>query len=120
MIRSQSFDMAPTADGNFEVLFCINGKPRRFALCTHEQDAKDILSAMKQVHDSDLQKRIDAQKHTAVPSHCPWIYRGPECGYTGPAVSEPDVCGKTLADCKKRFGNTALPFGGFPGLSPKP
>lgn len=57
---------------------------------------------------------------------CPWIYRGPECGYTGTvyfdandnstSVSTQDVCGKRLTSCRLRFGtNKPLPFGGFPG-----
>lgn len=58
---------------------------------------------------------------------CPWVYRGEECGYTGPAVAnakdEPtsdmaeDACGKRVSSCKLRFdGSQDLPFGGFPGL----
>lgn len=27
-----------------------------------------------------------------------------------------DRCGKCISDCKKRFGNNPLPYGGFPGL----
>lgn len=55
---------------------------------------------------------------------CPWVYRGTECGYTGvayytadnqPATMLTDVCGKTLAACKKRFGYQPIRFGGFPG-----
>lgn len=60
MLRNQSFRMAATEDGAWEVLFCINDRPRRFALCTHEQDAKDILDALKQVHDPDFQKHCDS------------------------------------------------------------
>lgn len=60
---------------------------------------------------------------------CGWVtiggYRGPYCGYAGPAVadindnptSDPslDQCGGRLASCKLRFGeNNPLPFGGFP------
>lgn len=33
---------------------------------------------------------------------------------TNPAL---DVCGKRLLECKKRFGNNPLPFGGFPAVS---
>lgn len=62
---------------------------------------------------------------------CPWIYRGPDCGYTGTAywdinntpvsTQAQDVCAKTLAACQLRFpqqGNTSvpMPFGGFPGV----
>lgn len=62
-------------------------------------------------------------------SMCEWClrneYRGADCGYTGPAVSDEDgnptddpakdACGGRLSDCKARFGaNNPLPFGGFP------
>ena len=57
---------------------------------------------------------------------CQWKYRSSECSYTGsnyfdvdgnPASTlAEDVCGKTVASCKLRFGNNAaLPFGSFPG-----
>lgn len=59
-------------------------------------------------------------------SHCPWVYRGPDCGYTGPAAARADdtptsnlaedVCGHRLSSCRRRawpFGE--LGFGGFPG-----
>jgi lambda family phage minor tail protein L len=57
---------------------------------------------------------------------CPWIYRGPYCGYAGPPVQDIngnptsnmvlDQCRKTLAACQARFGtNAPLPHGGFPG-----
>jgi len=58
---------------------------------------------------------------------CPgaWRYRGPECGYAGPAVADAndvptsditkDKCGHRLASCILRFGIGAqLPYGGFP------
>ena len=47
---------------------------------------------------------------------CPFDYRGPECGYSGSAVSNPDVCPKTLDACRQRFGNN-LRFGGFPAVT---
>jgi len=61
-----------------------------------------------------------------IQNNCPWVYRGPDCGYTGGPVADAfdnptavpanDVCGKRLTSCKLRFGATAiLPFGGFPG-----
>ena len=57
---------------------------------------------------------------------CAWLYRGPDCGYTGAPVADAagnpttnaavDACGKQLTDCQLRFGTSAvLPFGGFPG-----
>lgn len=60
---------------------------------------------------------------------CSWLerggYRGPFCGYTGPAVakiddtptSDPaqDVCGGRLTSCWLRFGrNNPIPYGGYP------
>lgn len=60
------------------------------------------------------------------PNHCPWAYRGSDCGYTGGAVAKldntptavlgEDQCSKSLAGCKLRFGSAPLPFGGFPGV----
>lgn len=61
-----------------------------------------------------------------VSNTCPWIYRGPECGYVGATrydstdavttIPANDACGKRLSSCKARFGLYAvLPFGGFPG-----
>lgn len=41
---------------------------------------------------------------------CQWVYRSAECSYAGPPVyNDPvypgqDICGKTLAACKLRFG----------------
>ena len=57
---------------------------------------------------------------------CQWKYRSSECSYTGTdyydvngnevSTEAQDVCGKRVASCKLRFGNTAeLPFGSFPG-----
>jgi phage-related protein len=60
-----------------------------------------------------------------VVEHCPYRYRGPDCGYEGgPVATEADVatsnatedrCGKKVTSCRLRFANTTLPFGGFPG-----
>lgn len=57
--------------------------------------------------------------------HCPWKYRGAECGYNGNQFFDvndnqvgslsADVCGKRLSSCEKRFPQGILPFGGFPG-----
>lgn len=63
---------------------------------------------------------------------CTWQYRSAECGYTGGPVAneldvkcaaiggtEPDAhdkCSKHLHACEMRFGNTPLPFGGFPAV----
>lgn len=65
-------------------------------------------------------------KRQIVANVCQWVYRSTECSYTGddyydvngntvPSLSQ-DVCGKRVASCKLRFGDTAqLPFGSFPG-----
>ena len=56
---------------------------------------------------------------------CQWVYRGAECGYTGPPVqdilgnptSNPalDQCRKTLGACRARFGQWGiLPTSAFP------
>jgi lambda family phage minor tail protein L len=63
-----------------------------------------------------------------VQDYCPWVYRGPECGYTGTRFldvndnivgsSAADVCGKRFNSCRLRFqsqGITNYPHGGFPG-----
>lgn len=58
--------------------------------------------------------------------HCPWKYRGTECGYKGGkyfdeddnSTSEAnDACGKRYNSCRIRFTDKKqlLPFGGFPG-----
>ena len=65
-------------------------------------------------------------KRQVIANVCQWKYRSSECSYTGSsyfdvngnAVSTlaEDVCGKRVASCKLRFGDTAeLPFGSFPG-----
>jgi lambda family phage minor tail protein L len=57
---------------------------------------------------------------------CIWAYRGPDCGYTGPAVARSDdtptmnliedKCSQSLRGCSMRqWPDGELPFGGFPG-----
>jgi lambda family phage minor tail protein L len=55
-----------------------------------------------------------------------WDYSKATCPYSGggcftrnrvPTGPAGDVCGKMLADCKARYGQAVLPFGGFPGVS---
>lgn len=57
---------------------------------------------------------------------CIWIYRSPDCGYTGPAVARADntpttvmsedACGHCLASCSLRaWPDNELPISGFPG-----
>lgn len=63
---------------------------------------------------------------TVQPNFCPWVYRGSDCGYTGPAVAKQDDtptsdmaqdrCSKRLTGCQARFGTAALPAGFFPGV----
>ena len=70
--------------------------------------------------------------------YCPWRYRHydaeaagfnyefAECPYVGfdfydtngspVGQADLDQCGKRLSDCKLRFPNVPLPFGGFPGI----
>ena len=65
-------------------------------------------------------------KRQVIANVCQWVYRSSECSYTGTDYYDvngnevdteaEDVCGKRVASCKLRFGNTAeLPFGSFPG-----
>jgi lambda family phage minor tail protein L len=63
---------------------------------------------------------------------CSWLikggYRGPYCGYTGPAVAQADdtptddpvldACSGRLRGCRLRFGETSeLPYGSFPAAT---
>lgn len=72
---------------------------------------------------------VQLPRRKILASRCMWIsiggYRGPYCGYAGPAVataddtptSDPalDRCGGRVASCKLRYGeNNPLPYGGFP------
>ncbi len=50
MNKVQTFEVKELDGGNAEVLFLINGKPRRMAFCTHLQDANDIVDALNRVH----------------------------------------------------------------------
>jgi lambda family phage minor tail protein L len=67
-----------------------------------------------------------------IANSCGWLsrggYRGPNCGYTGPAVAKSDDspttdpaldrCGGRLSSCRLRFGqNGELPYGSFPAAS---
>ena len=65
-------------------------------------------------------------RRQVVANVCQWKYRSSECSYTGSnyfdvngnsvSTLAEDVCGKRVASCKLRFGDTAeLPFGSFPG-----
>lgn len=84
------------------------------------------------------QKQLPGRR--IIRDYCDYVYRrwNPEagdfiyddldpCPYVGAesydksnqeVTSEKDICGKHLANCKQRFGKTAiLPFRGFPGVS---
>ena len=68
-----------------------------------------------------------------VVEHCPWVYKGSECGYKPGKMFDlqnqqvsnaaDDQCAKNLEACEKRFpkgegigpDDDLLPFGGFPG-----
>ena len=64
-----------------------------------------------------------------VVEHCPWIYKGTECGYKLPGNEDKgrfdlnnnetntagDQCAKNLRACELRHPKGLLPFGGFPG-----
>lgn len=57
---------------------------------------------------------------------CTSQYRSPECSYAGDPVADvngnptvdpaKDNCGRRLSDCRLRFPDSVLPFGGFPGV----
>jgi lambda family phage minor tail protein L len=71
---------------------------------------------------------VNLPRRQIIANICPWRYRGPECGYTGGVVADIhdqptedsilDQCGKRLASCKLRFGESGtLRYGGFPAAS---
>ncbi len=68
---------------------------------------------------------VKLPRRQVIQNSCRWLYRGPDCGYTGDPVAnlmdEPvatlaeDKCGKRLTSCKLRHGEAAeLPIGAFP------
>jgi len=46
-------------------------------------------------------------------NHCPWKFKGNECGYSGAETS----CDKTFDTCRKIMGNQTR-YGGFPSIPP--
>lgn len=70
---------------------------------------------------------VQLPRRQIIANICPSRYRGPECGYIGPAVadaqdkptSDPakDRCGKRLSSCRLRFPNSSLSYGGFPAAA---
>jgi lambda family phage minor tail protein L len=87
-----------------------------------------VSSENPQFVEFELTSKLDltnlALPRRQVLEHCPWRYRGAECGYTGrryfdlndvPTNAGDDQCGKRYSSCAKRFTTGDLPFGGFPG-----
>ena len=89
-----------------------------------------VANENPQVVEFELTSKLDltnlALPRRQVLEHCPWKYRGEECGYTGTryfdlndksTTKANDQCGKRFSSCVKRFpaATGLLPFGGFPG-----
>lgn len=87
-----------------------------------------VASENPELVEFELTSKLDltnlALPRRQVLEHCPWKYRGEECGYTGKAyfdlndketTESNDQCGKRYSSCAKRFTTGLLPFGGFPG-----
>ena len=81
-----------------------------------------------QLVEFELTSKLDllnlALPRRQVLEHCPWKYRGAECGYTGKryfdvndnsTTAANDQCGKRYNSCALRFTSGNLPFGGFAG-----
>lgn len=87
-----------------------------------------VASENPEVVEFELTSKLDltnlALPRRQVLEHCPWKYRGAECGYTGKNYFDindratdvaNDQCGKRYTSCALRFPSGLLPFGGFPG-----
>lgn len=87
-----------------------------------------VANENPQVVEFELTSKLDltnlALPRRQVLEHCPWKYRGAECGYTGKRYFDVndratdaanDQCGKRYTSCALRFPAGLLPFGGFPG-----
>lgn len=89
-----------------------------------------VANENPQLVEFELTSKLDltnlALPRRQVLEHCPWKYRGEECGYTGTSYFDlndkstdkaGDQCGKRFSSCVKRFpaATGLLPFGGFPG-----
>lgn len=110
----------PTADATQEL------PPDRWYI---ERKATETSTAIQFELSSALDfGQVQLPRRVIIANQCPWLYRGAECGYTGPPVadsldqptSDPskDVCGKRLTSCKLRFGaKNPLPWGGFPAAA---
>lgn len=82
------------------------------------ENAQFELSAPSEADGSIIPARL------MLADHCPWAYRGEECGYRGKPVADrfdmptndpqKDDCSHKFLGCKARFGETAaLPYGGW-------
>lgn len=82
------------------------------------ENAQFELSAPSEADGSIIPARL------MLSDHCPWAYRGEECGYRGKPVADrfdmptndpqKDDCSHKFLGCKARFGETAaLPYGGW-------
>ena len=122
----------------------LDGMPEQDANAHWKPDIFEIRRKTKhnaEVIEWELGAAIDQQGHkipgrVALRDHCPWIYRNwnggafdytrATCPYNGNryfeangnATGNPalDRCGKRLDDCSKRFANSPMPYGGFPGM----
>ena len=89
-----------------------------------------VANENPQLVEFELTSKLDltnlALPRRQVLEHCPWKYRGAECGYKGTryydlndksTTEANDQCGKRFSSCVKRFpaATGLLPFGGFPG-----
>tara|TARA_R110002110_G_scaffold201274_1_gene412302 strand:+ start:572 stop:1273 length:702 start_codon:yes stop_codon:yes gene_type:complete len=87
-----------------------------------------VANENTQLVEFELTSKLDltnlALPRRQILEHCPWQYKGEECGYKGaacfdlndnPTVASSDVCAKKYSSCTKRFPSGNLPFGGFPG-----
>jgi len=87
-----------------------------------------VANENPQLVEFELTSKLDltnlALPRRQVLEHCPWKYRGAECGYTGKryfdlndsaTTAANDQCAKRYNSCALRFPSGNLPFGGFPG-----
>lgn len=87
-----------------------------------------VANENPQLVEFELTSKLDltnlALPRRQVLEHCPWKYRGVECGYTGKRYFDlndastnaaNDQCAKRYNSCALRFPKGNLPFGGFPG-----
>jgi len=87
-----------------------------------------VASENPELVEFELTSKLDlmnlALPRRQVLEHCPWQYRGSECGYRGTryfdlnddsTTKANDSCAKRYTSCAKRFRKGPLPFGGFPG-----